>query len=672
MPCFGQRSNRLRGSFPFCVTFAAIATLAVFSIPAKGQTGSQAFDATNLTEPATLTGNWLVQGGDDAAFAQTGFDDSHWLPFDAAKSPRATFPGLHTDIVWYRLHVTLAPGATGLALEERDFAGAFEVYANGTRIMSLGQLGPFRQFTADTRLIAPISDSQVFANSLVLAVRTHLTPAQWAGASPPPDPGTLVLGTESALRQSFSMSLFTDNFADWTWAVVVFVVALLALTLFTAQRDHTEYFWTFCLGLTEVSGAVLNFLFSIQNLPVIQLLPLLVLTCSTNFLAILVYFGFVRQRIRPWIWIYTSLACVLIALNQFASITGAFTAGVGTLSRVSEFADGAVNMFILPVGLLIALRRGNREAAIIFVPMFLSNLVDYANWGAILIAQVPSWSAGANAFLANLHDVHIGPVAFPLEDVGGVACWLSLAAIMVFRANRASRQQAVLESQVAAAREVQQVILPEHVESIPGFRVESAYVPAQQVGGDFFQVLPTSENGLILVVGDVAGKGLPAAMLVSVLVGAIRGVAEYTEDPAELLANLNERLVGRGGGSFSTALVIRIACDGLCTLANAGHLPPYLDGREIEMPGALPLGVVSAMAYDTVQFHLSPGSRLAFYSDGVVEAQNAKGELFGFDRARAISTQPAAEIVKTAQHFGQEDDITVVTIERDGEIEMVA
>jgi sigma-B regulation protein RsbU (phosphoserine phosphatase) len=95
------------------------------------------------------------------------------------------------------------------------------------------------------------------------------------------------------------------------------------------------------------------------------------------------------------------------------------------------------------------------------------------------------------------------------------------------------------------------------------------------------------------VVGDVAGKGLPAAMLVSVLVGAIRGVAEFTKDPAELLSNLNERLVGRGGGGFSTALIARIGADGRVTIANAGHLSPYLDGREVELPGALPLGVAN-------------------------------------------------------------------------------
>jgi hypothetical protein len=229
-----------------------------------------------------------------------------------------------------------------------------------------------------------------------------------------------------------------------------------------------------------------------------------------------------------------------------------------------------------------------------------------------------------------------------------------------------SRQQTLLEGEFAAAREVQQVILPERVDAVPGFKVESIYQPAQQVGGDFFQVLPAGEGGLLVVVGDVAGKGLPAAMLVSVLVGAVRGVAAYTKDPAELLASLNERLVGRTQGSFSTALVARIDADGGVTIANAGHLSPYLDGKEVELYAALPLGVVNNAAYQVTHFHLPRGSRLTFYSDGVIEAQNEKGELFGFERGRAISTQSAAAIVEAAREFGQEDDITVVTIERLG------
>ena len=226
-------------------------------------------------------------------------------------------------------------------------------------------------------------------------------------------------------------------------------------------------------------------------------------------------------------------------------------------------------------------------------------------------------------------------------------------------------EKAILDGEMAAAREVQRLMLPEHGESFPGFEVESVYLPAQQVGGDFFQILPDENGGLLVVIGDVAGKGLPAALLVSMLVGSIRTAAEDTRDPVLMLRKLHDRLFARSYGGFSTALAAHIARDGLVTIANAGHLSPYLDGREIELPGALPLGIVTGGGhYQATTFELEPGSRLTFSTDGIVEAQNLNGELFGFDRARAISTETAAAIAEAAVQFGQSDDITVVTIKR--------
>lgn len=228
---------------------------------------------------------------------------------------------------------------------------------------------------------------------------------------------------------------------------------------------------------------------------------------------------------------------------------------------------------------------------------------------------------------------------------------------------RAQAEKAQLEAELAAAREVQRLMLPEEAETFPGYLVDFVYRPALQLGGDFFQILPDGKNGFLLVLGDVAGKGLAAAMHVSMLVGVIRTVGLETNDPAVVLRRLHDRLVGRSSG-ISTALAAHVSANGLVTIANAGHLSPYLDGREIELPGALPLGIAEGGNYNAVRFELAPGGRLTFYSDGVVEAQSKTGELFGFERARAISNEAADAIVEKAVQFGQADDITVVTIQR--------
>jgi hypothetical protein len=347
-----------------------------------------------------------------------------------------------------------------------------------------------------------------------------------------------------------------------------------------------------------------------------------------------------------------------------SAIQGIFFAAPLPLQLATSLPFIILLSMVIPIVLAMHLRRGNREAGILLIPVILFSLYIYAEVAFGTLFQFPASREMALRGLNAIDRYPAGPFAVSLNHVSGILSTISLALIMLLRSTTMSRRQAQLEGELAAAQEVHKVLLPAHRGIVPGFTAESVYEPAQQVGGDFFQILPAGEDGLTIVVGDVAGKGLPAAMLVSVLVGAILGFSEYTEDPAELLAGLNKRLLGRAGGGFATALAAHIAADGRVTVANAGHLSPYLDGREVELPGALPLGVAGEAHYEMTHFRIEPGSRLTFYSDGVIEAQNQRGELLGFERGRELSTRPAAAIVEAARNFGQQDDITVVTIER--------
>jgi serine phosphatase RsbU (regulator of sigma subunit) len=197
---------------------------------------------------------------------------------------------------------------------------------------------------------------------------------------------------------------------------------------------------------------------------------------------------------------------------------------------------------------------------------------------------------------------------------------------------------------------------------VPGFRIESAYVPARNVGGDFFRVLPEADGGVLVVVGDVSGKGLKAAMTVSAIMGALHDYSSIR--PAEVLAHLNRVLYGRVGG-FVTCCAAFIAMDGTMTLANAGNPAPYCNGEEIAVEPGLPLGILGEASYEETRYQIAPGDRLTFVSDGVVEATNPQGELYGFGRTQAISTQPAHTIAEAVKRFGQEDDITVLTLTRE-------
>jgi sigma-B regulation protein RsbU (phosphoserine phosphatase) len=231
------------------------------------------------------------------------------------------------------------------------------------------------------------------------------------------------------------------------------------------------------------------------------------------------------------------------------------------------------------------------------------------------------------------------------------------------RFHKTSREQERAQAELEAARNMQEVMLPQQIGSTPGFAIEAVYIPAQEVGGDFFRLFPGADESLLLVIGDVSGKGVKAAMLVSLIVGLLQKIVEITREPSGILSDLNSSLSGHTGGSFATCCCALIGPDGRLRVANAGHLSPYCHGRELETPGGLPLGIAPDTTYDHVDFTLGPGDRVVFLSDGVVEARSKSGELYGFKRLGAISIEPADLIAMAAQRFGQEDDITVLSVE---------
>jgi serine phosphatase RsbU (regulator of sigma subunit) len=153
---------------------------------------------------------------------------------------------------------------------------------------------------------------------------------------------------------------------------------------------------------------------------------------------------------------------------------------------------------------------------------------------------------------------------------------------------------------------------------------------------------------------------------VSLIVGTIRTAADSSDDPADILAILNRRLHGRLQDGFVTCLALRLDAEGQCIVANAGHPSPFLNKNELSSPGALPLGLDLGTEYERIQVHLAVGDRLTLYTDGLLEARNAAGDIFSFERLRAlIATQPdAKQATDAAVAFGQDDDITVITLTR--------
>ena len=231
---------------------------------------------------------------------------------------------------------------------------------------------------------------------------------------------------------------------------------------------------------------------------------------------------------------------------------------------------------------------------------------------------------------------------------------------------RSEIEKTTLESEMAAAREVQRVMVPEDLPAVAGYAIESVYRPAAEVGGDFFQIIPLKSGSSLAVIGDVSGKGLRAAMIVSMIVGMLRTLSGFTEEPAEILAELNRRLYGRVHDGFATCLVVRLDEGGRLKLATAGHLAPYINGKEVALTGSMPIGLSETESYDQTSIEMKDGDLAVLLTDGIPEARDEQGAILGFPRVEILLREGASArtIAETAQQYGQNDDLTVISIAR--------
>jgi serine phosphatase RsbU (regulator of sigma subunit)/predicted ester cyclase len=240
-----------------------------------------------------------------------------------------------------------------------------------------------------------------------------------------------------------------------------------------------------------------------------------------------------------------------------------------------------------------------------------------------------------------------------------------------------------VEQELQVARRIQQASLPKEVPTLEGWQITPYYQPAREVGGDFYDFHLLSEGRLGLVVGDATGKGVPAALVMSTTCGMLQAVSQTLDSssPGEVLSRVNETLLSRiPSNMFVTCFyAILDPKSGHLTYANAGHDLPYLrhgDGDDEELRArGMPLGLMSGMSYEEGEASLREGDSVLFYSDGLVEAHDPKGEMFGSPRLRALIAERAEETSLgeflmeelysfVGEGWEQEDDITLLTLER--------
>ena len=663
-------------------------------------TGNQA--ATQLamhmrigTSAAALHGPWKFTVGDSPIDPATGrplwaepdFDDSGWETMDLTSKTNAIDPTSgwtgyvpgwtakghpgYWGYAWYRIRVQQEEfqSEEPEALAIWDVDDAYQFFADGRLIGAFGGFRPGKPPLTywNEPEAFNLPDQQGKGGSEITSATRVIALRIWCGPNTltqNPDGGGIhiapVMGSAAAVRaqyQSAWLQIIRSYGFIAAEALIYLVLAIAACSLLLFDHSDRVYLWLAGVFLLTAANAACSCLFAWTTVAD-QVTMYLIMDA---FLAPCILGGWVMTW---WFWFRLHrpswVPKAVIGLTLLYGISFSlgedlfFTLIPHQVGAALHLASIGIRLSILCLLILIVvrgIRQQGREGWLALPAVLLVGIAQFQIDLVVLHVRTQWYPFGVGVYL---------------YDVASAVVSVAVFVLLLRRLQQSLHRQRLMALDVKQAQEVQQVILPEAQMNLPGLEIECEYRPAREVGGDFFQIIPHKSDGSLLVVaGDVTGKGLKAGMLVALLVGAIRSTAEANAAPEYVLAALNRRLLGRGDAQ-ATCLALRIARDGAVTLANAGHLPPYLNGEPIAMEGALPLGIIDDAALSVVEFQIKEGDKLALVSDGIAEATDGNGNLFGFDRVKELlhAARTAAEVASTAQTFGQEDDISVITVTR--------
>ena len=665
--------------------FAGLLVVALALVPSQlaAQTAAPVLPIDGLGKGAApLDGPWQFHLGDDPAFALPQTADvtgaNGWEQLSADNTWGAQGHPAYVGYAWYRkhLHFSPAPGAPAhFYLLIRHIDDVYEVYWNGQLVGHDGTFPPKPSWPYNE--IGQITNLGN-ATDGVLAIRVWKAPLtsfdsdQLGGLSAVPVAGNLLAIT--ALKTELDYAWLRGR--QYYFGLQSLYALMMILSLLAWLRNRSQ---RVLLAMATFSGSpIIGMFLTGLRLPISYTAALAWLQPVLSMQDIGLWFLLLYLLDldgTPRIARFTrNIAIVSFATSSLDAVVASFFARLSPQHVVySQLADAVLTVIftlceVMPIVLIVLALRKRLDAS----RWFLAAAAFASEW---LSVSVIALSQGSRYTHWTIGD-RLSSVWFHINGNGltpqTVANTILLLAIIyaVYRYMQSTlRRQGAMEQELKSAQELQQILIPEQLPELAGYAVTSAYRPAQEVGGDFFQIIPLDcefTGSTLVLLGDVSGKGLKAAMTVSLIVGAARTTAKFLPHPAEVLGELNLRLCGRQQGGFTTCLALRLDPDGHCVVASAGHPAPYINKTEIPLQGMLPLGIEPGTVYQETSIDMREGDRLALYTDGLLEARNARGEIFSFERLSALfATRPdAAEATQVAVHFGQDDDITVLTLTR--------
>jgi phosphoserine phosphatase RsbU/P len=624
---------------------------------------------------APLDGPWQFHLGDNPAWASPSYDDYFWSQIRADKPWGLQGHASYTGFAWYRRHITITPAAGAspdIALLVPAIDDVYEIYWNGVLVGHLGHMPP--HWTSFSPLPA-----QTFglgeARSGVLAVRV------WKAPLMSNDDGTAggfealpIIGSPQAIanaKGSLEFEWLHRHQFLFALTSLYGIVALLGIFAWFRDKHQWVLFWAIMFSACLVAELFLGGMRLHVSYAILICLTQIEIAVREMSLWFLLLWLLQLQSNRKLV--------VLTRKAALISVTASTLDGLLVFlypSVLSEFNLQLADALLTPLVIFFELL----PVMIVGYAFLHNKKLDSARWTVAGFA----FCNGMIFFVQNIagqgvrftHWTLAAGIATPLFTFADnpitliflfrTLLFFSILYAVARYAMEDRRRTVAMEQEFQSARELQRVLVPSSLPVVPGFTLTSAYRPAQEVGGDFFQIIPLEDGSTLVVLGDVSGKGLMAAMAVSLIVGAVRALADEHPGPADLLTLLNRRLTGRLHGGFATCIIMRIEADCRCTVASAGHPAPFLNDREMDLPGALPLGISNEGEYEETSFNLEVGDHFSLYTDGLLEARNQAGELYSFARLeRLFASHPsAAQATQAAVNFGQDDDITVLTLTR--------
>jgi phosphoserine phosphatase RsbU/P len=586
--------------------------------------------------------NCVVHSGDNPAWAAADVDTSGWHPL-----PQFSPSGRDT-VFWVRC--TAGQNLSALPQPAIQVLNVYagRVWANGQQVGVIDYRygDATRKTTSGLTFALPAT---VASDVHSIAIRCILTHANWIHYY---QPALVRLGIRDSLidYQIVEEHHFTDGLLPaYSLFLLVGASGLFLLGLYLYDRSQRPALWLalYCLplGFFRVGSYAITL---VPSVPEAIMMLWSTLSAFGDWFAVLFFFSIAQRRVPKIYWIIFA-AIVYFALGQNLPLMLPPHWAL-PLSLLAVHTLGATQMvqgciFTAPLVAFWPLNRLRGRRKTLFIVCVLWSVTEFL-WAFQGYLFHWAWTS-------------------PIQNFVALASLLVIAALVaiIFRdQRRVAIERARLSTEMDSARQIQLQLVPAQLPAVSGFRLAAVYLPAAEVGGDFYQVFLQSDGSALIVIGDVSGKGLKAAMTGSVVLGALRSLAQENPSPAQILSRLNTQLAQSSDSGFVTCLVARITPDGALTFANAGHLPPYRNGEELQIEAGLPLGITTDTTYAESTLILTLADILTFLSDGVVEARSTSGQLFGFDRTRSISTRTAEEIARAAQAFGQQDDITVLTL----------